>query len=460
MDQDEYMREHGSAVARDALEWSSLLDDVLPRNDIRHQTRRVRLSLFSQRRILSRRESDSLLHAVNEICKAKCSLDQSNPGDAALSKYAKCLEVCRQKNFFDCPELDESNRLFYRWIAARSNLSPDDRAALREEAQRLYDKHFGNMEAVVPWDTRTILLAEFADILGSSYADVDTSEPSYGIVREDGNIPLGYSLGRFFPNLERIATMLSEMFGADRKYSTAFDELCSKVLSRECIGLANTTRYPFVDMLHLLIRALDDFAETVIFEGVRRVPTVDVDTVEAAKDGENEKHNAGDRPIIRIGSGNQCFTIAAQGGEPLALNGCPGVFAHFAAVVANNAPNEIVPWSDLNLAFGSHGEPNDKKASDKLRRLLCVLNRTLKKWLRAPPDGGRWIVGVRGRGAKLNESVQWTLEGELAKLLRSSAGVKGKKEYCTAPKVLERSTPTQGEKLPARSAKPTRNSMD
>ncbi len=124
------------------------------------------------------------------------------------------------------------------------------------------------------------------------------------------------------------------------------------------------------------------------------------------------------------------------------------MFTLFLEKVMNNAPQEPVPWGDLNRCVGADATgPKTGKpvASDRLRKVKGVVNERMRKWGR-PPVGEEWIV-LSHDGYALNGSCKWCVDEELKRR------VSGWSHYQDRGK-METNQPDKDHKLPARPLRP------
>ena len=163
---------------------------------------------------------------------------------------------------------------------------------------------------------------------------------------------------------------------------------------------------------------------------------------------ESESHRANtgtNSGHVTISSGVDCFIIKTDGKPDFAVPAELSAFvALYAQKVGSGGPCESLRWRDLNTAVEpSVAEADGAKSSDRLRKALSKLNSDLEKQLGMPPDGAKWFVTVRGYGAHLNKSIQWSIDDRARSALRSVYAVN------VDPHTMEQTTPNPGDRLPA-----------
>jgi hypothetical protein len=132
------------------------------------------------------------------------------------------------------------------------------------------------------------------------------------------------------------------------------------------------------------------------------------------------------------------------------------MFLPFIKRVLDDAPGEVVPWSELHQ-FVKGGDTISTKACDKLRSMVYRFRDTLLTWGR-PPAGEHWILTEKKWGLHLNTSCQWKADKELQQEYgRKSESVFG---VWTDPHILEEATPDREQRLPSRSRRHRRRDYD
>lgn len=161
--------------------------------------------------------------------------------------------------------------------------------------------------------------------------------------------------------------------------------------------------------------------------------------------------NAGDGAApamqVTIAEGDASYVLRSPGFRPFSLaHDEKKMFGLFVQKVLNKAPHEIVELRLLNIEAECQALVDDGRAGDLLRKKVAKLNLRLLDW-RSTPDGKPWIISERGRGYKLNESVEWTVDEQLQMELKHPKSVR---DRATNPKEIEETNPQPNQRLPAR----------
>jgi len=154
------------------------------------------------------------------------------------------------------------------------------------------------------------------------------------------------------------------------------------------------------------------------------------------------------QPVKRVLSsqGDKNFSLHADDAQPVSVpTDFSKIMVLFLSKVLADAPCEVVCWPVLNEVVGEHGI---KKSSTLLRKELFKLNGHLRDALGSPPAGDQWIETVKGEGARLNPSVDWSIGKKLKKLWSSVY------DHPVNPTILAEATTDRNHRLPA---KPRRN---
>lgn len=159
---------------------------------------------------------------------------------------------------------------------------------------------------------------------------------------------------------------------------------------------------------------------------------------------------------VVVSLGDCCYFLEADNGRSAPLNlDQSKVFSLFVGKILGGSPGEIVSWGDLYNATQIVTEDR-QTANCEMRKWAKNLNDVLRETLGQPPKSKEFLITCKKRGKMLNTSVTWTLSAQLKKQFTPSSG----RTYSRSPQEMEQSLANREERLPARSTRHQRRTMD